>query len=314
MRINSLLLPLIFFTACKFVPADDSKNETYLKEGPAFNVLLNPENGSTYRYTVSNKTDVEAEVNEQEVVSKNYSDMVISYAVGRDTANDLLLTMQYEKIKLKVQNGKEETELDADNAKYSLSMLEKMLGGLQESKFEIQLKPNGTVKNIGGFKEAGDRVFKQIQFKNMQEMQVARELWDKTIEANMVRQSVNQFFRIFPDSSIHLREKWTITQTQEGEFDLKTTTTYFVKAITEDKVFVESVAVITSNSETTEALRNVADLKGEQTGEYVLELKTGMLLSAKLTANIKGNVMIQGGNAPIKIKSVIIMQSNQSKK
>lgn len=313
MKVRMLVLFSIVFAACRFVPSDNSKNENYLKEGPAFNVLLNPVPGSVYRYKVNNKTDVEATVNEQEVVSKNHSDMLISYTVAKDSAGDLALSMQYEKIKLHIQKDKEETELDADNASFSVNMLEKMLGGLKESKFDIYLKPNGMVKNIHGFSEAGDRVFRQLQFKNIEETRIARELWDKTIEANMVRQNINQFFRIFPDSSVHLREKWTITQAEQGEFKLKTATTYFVTAITEDKIFIESVAVISSGNEQAGTAGNTADIKGEQNGEYVLELKTGMLLSAKLSSDLSGTIKMQGIEAPLKIKSVVKMDGAPSK-
>ncbi|NCU04908.1 MAG: hypothetical protein GXC73_13060 [Chitinophagaceae bacterium] len=313
MKVRMFILITVVFAACRFVPSDNTKSESYLKEGPAFNVLLNPEPGSVYRYTVNNKTDVQITVDDQEVVSKNHSDMSISYNVAKDTAGDFVLSMKYEKIKLRIQKDKEETELDADNASFSMNMLEKMLGGLKESTFDVQLKPNGMVKNIQGFSEAGDRVFRQIQFKSIEETRIARELWDKTIEANMVRQNVDQFFRIFPDSSVHLREKWTITHTQQGEFNLKTTTTYFVKAITEEKIFIESVAVIASEKETDMSAQNTADIKGEQTGEYVLELKTGMLLSAKLSADLKGTVKMQGVEAPLKIKSVVTMDGAKAK-
>jgi uncharacterized membrane protein YkgB len=101
MRFSSVLVLLVFFTACKFVPSDNSKNESFLKEGPAFSVLLNPTTGSTYQYNVSNKTSIDMEVNNEKLSNKNNSDVILAYSVGRDSANDIVLRMKYEKIKKK---------------------------------------------------------------------------------------------------------------------------------------------------------------------------------------------------------------------
>jgi len=313
MRSYSVLALLIFFTACKFVPADNSKNESFLKEGPAFSVLLSPETGSIYRYNISNKTDIEMEVNDQEINNNNNSDVVITYTVGRDSANDILLRMQYEKIKLFVKNGTQEDELDADNGSFSMNTTEKLLGALKGSTFDLSLKPNGTVKSLSNYKDMADSVFAKINFTDFNTKVLARAMWDKTIEASLIRQNIDQFFRIFPDSSVHLREKWKITQTQQGEFGLKTTTTFFVKAITEKEVFIESFSEIESDNGGNKGNSSIssANLKGEQTGEYVMEYGTGMLLSAKISSNVKGTVTTQNVEVPLSIKSEVKMEGEK---
>jgi hypothetical protein len=310
-----IALALVFFmiVSCKFIPSDDSKHEGYLKEGPAFKIVLNPETGSKYRYNISNNTETTVEYGDKNINSVNDSKLGIIYTAGRDSIGDIVLKMHFEKIVSKVKNDNTENEYDADNSSFSVNPMEKMLGVLKASSLDVHLKSNGTLKSIEGYKQLTETLFSKLQFPDQNSEMLAREQWNKTIESTMIKQNISQFFKIFPDSTVHLREKWRITNKHEGEFGLLTTTTFFVKAINEDRVFIESYSEIVSDN-TGNLMKNViqkTDLKGEQTGEYVMEKNSGMLLSSEMKMKIKGTVSTNNTEVPIQMVSNIRMTGNK---
>ncbi|MBX9782480.1 MAG: hypothetical protein K2X48_04215 [Chitinophagaceae bacterium] len=243
-------------------------------------------------------------------MKENNSEMQIVYHVSRDKEGDVLLGINYEKIKLFTKSGNEETEMDADNASFSVNATEKLLGALKESRIDVVLKPNGILKSVNGFNELTEKVFSRISFPDAATKSFSREVWNKTIESGLVKQNIDQFFRIFPDSTVQLHQKWQVESNQSGEVGLKIKTTYFLKAITNEYVYIDANSQIVSDSSGNNMNHfNVSSqLKGDQSGEYVLEIRTGMLVSAKLSSSITGNVIARNTEVPVKIKSKVLIE------
>jgi hypothetical protein len=50
-----------------------------------------------------------------------------------------------------------------------------------------------------------------------------------------------------------------------------------------------------------------SDLKGEQQGEYAMDIKTGMLMHCKITATIKGIIQMMGREVAVEIETNVEM-------
>lgn len=299
--------------SCRFVPSDDKNHENYLKEGPGYQLVFNPEPGTVYRYAIVNKSTSDMKVSGKEINNENASDIEFAYRINSDTGNHFRINVEYNKIHLQSKLGDNETEMDAGNAKYSTNPIEKLLGALKESKLNIILDRTGKVKEIEGYEELTDNVFEQLTFTDTLTASIARQQWNHLVAGSLVKQNVEQFFGIFPDSTVHHHEKWKTSSSQKGEFGLKTTTTYFIKAVTENEVFIESSGEIVSDDTEIASRNGVTSTKltGKQDGEYVMERKTGMILKASISAKIKGSVQMRGMDIPIEIKNTIEIESKK---
>ncbi|RXK59188.1 hypothetical protein ESA94_13690 [Lacibacter luteus] len=310
---KKLLVCILCFVmwSCRFVPSDDKNHENYLKEGPGYQLVFDPEPGTVYQYTIVNKSNSEMKVSGKEITNNNSSDIAFSYLINKDTGSGFSVGIEYSKIHLSSKVGDTETEMDAGNAKYSTNPIEKLLGALKESKINIVLDRTGKVKEVAGYEELTNNVFEQLRFTDTLTASIARQQWNHLVLGSLVKQNAEQFFGFFPDSTVHLHEKWKASSSQKGEFGLKTTTTYFVKAVTENEVFIESSGEISSDNNEIASRNGVTstNLTGLQEGEYVMERKTGMILKASISAKIKGSVQMRGMDIPIDIKNTVEINS-----
>jgi hypothetical protein len=78
--------------------------------------------------------------------------------------------------------------------------------------------------------------------------------------------------------------------------------------INNDIAIIESEGEITSDSSSInlEGYNNVSSkLKGKQQALYEIETKTGMLISGKIKAKIKGELELMGREVPVTIETLI---------
>ncbi len=125
---------------------------------------------------------------------------------------------------------------------------------------------------------------------------------------------MDQLFKIFPDSSIHLHDTWKLNSTEGGEIPMNIKTIYTLKAINNDIAIVSSEGIIKSDKSSNSVMgytQVAANLKGEQKDEFEIEAKTGMLISSRITATIKGNLQVMGRGIHITIKSSIKMSGKK---
>ena len=78
--------------------------------------------------------------------------------------------------------------------------------------------------------------------------------------------------------------------------------------IRDQTAFIESEGTITSDSVSKYMGNDVAtDLKGEQKGEFQVETRTGMLVSARVTATVKGTLQVMDREIPLTIETSLKM-------
>jgi len=156
---------------------------------------------------------------------------------------------------------------------------------LKEATIVATLSPTGQVKSVDGFKEIYDKFMGQFG--------------DELIDKNM-----DQLFRIFPDSAVHIGDKWQLNSKQKGEIGLNTANSFTLTDIHDGTAFIESDGTITSDSVSSFMGSHVTtDLKGQQKGEFQVDIKSGMLVSAKVTLTVKGSLSVMGREIRLTIES-----------
>lgn len=305
------LLALIF-TSCHLPSADtkyaDAANKTY-------KLHLNPSNGSSYHYNVTNTTEMEIEADDNKVESTNKSVAGITYTINKDSSGNYLFNTKYDKLHLKIKNGENETEFDADNGRLTSNISERMLGLLKDASLTAIVTSAGDVKEIKGYKDLSIQFLSMLDPNDLNARQLAQRQLDKQIGGEMIKNTMNQLFKIFPDSAVHVGDKWKINLKSEGQLPVDTKTYFKLTDITNEIAFVTSSSEITSDN-TPISLNGydvVANLKGTQEAKYQIETKTGMLVNSETESEIKGKLQMMGKEIPVSIKVKIVIEGKRLK-
>lgn len=306
MKIGYWFFFVAVFTSCHLPSADKKYSEN---ASNTYKLQLNPSNGSSYHYNVTTTTQMEIEADDEKVESTNKSIAGMTYTVNKDSSGNYLFNMKYEKLHLNLKNGDNETELDADNGKLTSNPTERMLGLLKDAHLIAVVTPTGNVKEIQGYKDFSIQLLSMLDPNDLNARQVAQKQLDKQIGGEMIKNTMNQLFKIFPDSAVRVGDKWKINLKREGQLPVDTKTSFKLTDITNEIAFVTSTSEIASDNTpiNLNGYDVVASLKGTQEAKYEIETKTGMLVNSETESEIKGSLRMQGKEIPIKIivKAVI---------
>ena len=132
----------------------------------------------------------------------------------------------------------------------------------------------------------------------------------------IIKKNMDQVFKIFPDSAIHIGDTWKMDSREEREISLNVKSIFTLKTINDDIAIINSEGTITSDNlpSTLMGLSGViANLKGTQKGQFEVETKTGMLISCKIKADVDGNVKMMGREIPTDIKNSVTISGKKVK-
>jgi hypothetical protein len=255
------------------------------------------------------------ELNDKKLDNLNRAEVGVNYEISKDSSGNFILNMKYDKIKLHSKKGDEESDMDAANAPTSFDPAEKMLGILTEANLAATISPAGEVKSVSGYKEMTDKIIAGFNSSDANEKNIVKARLEKLIEVGVIRKNMGQLFKIFPDSAVHVGDKWKIKSKENAEFNLNAENSYTLKEIKDSIAFIFSETEMASDSATSNIMGYdvMADLKGKQHGEYEVETKTGMLSNAKITADIEGTIQLMGRDVPVNITMSVKINGHKLK-
>lgn len=306
---------VVLLASCKLLSGSDS-HYTGFDESKIYRLQLNPVSGSKYYYEVANESNVELEVNDKKVTNVNKSTVGAYYDIAKDSSGNFLFQIQYDKIHLFTKNGDTQSELDADNAANSINPVEKMLGVLKSANIITTINPVGVVEGIKGYKEMGEQLMASFTAANdAYAKNMVQSQWEKVLGESLVKKNIEQLFNIFPDSAVHVGEKWKLNSKQSGEINLDINTLFKLKTINEGIAIIEAEGEVTSDSANSNLMGyNVtANLKGRQQGQYEVDTRTGMVINSRVTVTVNGVLQMLGKEIPVVIENKAKMSGRKIK-
>jgi Family of unknown function (DUF6263) len=275
-----------------------------------YRLRLSPPAGAKYYYDVSSRSDYNFTAQDKKIENLSKVDVGVYYTFNKDSAGDQVIRIQYDKIHVFSKNGDDVSDLDAANASGSIDPVEQLLGGLRTANIVAVVSPTGQVRSVSGFKYMYDQYVSQSATVNPFALNAVKERWNHTMGDELVNKNMEQLFRIFLDSAVHVGDKWQLGSAVRGELGLKTNNSFTLTEIRDHTAFIESSGAITADSAATQFMGyNVTtNLTGKQTGEYQVDTKTGMVLSATVTVNVEGTLETMGREIPLTIESEVKMK------
>lgn len=303
----------LFFT-CKMQPgsdrhyADDNPNKVY-------KLRLNPAAGAVYDYDITNGAEFKMKVDDKEVDNQSKSTAAVSYAIDKDSAGDFVLNIVYNKIHLSSKKKDEETEMDADHNANSSDRVEKLLALMKGTAIQATISPRGDIKSIQGYDDLKAKIMASFNADDAYGKAMAGKQWDQRIKEGLIKKNMEELFKIFPDSAVHVGDKWKLSSVQKDEVSLDIKSTYILKDIRDGVAIIESEGEVSSDNTVGSSMgyEFTADLKGKQEGDFEMETATGMILSSRVTADIDGEMEIMGRKVPITIRTTMKMEGKKVK-
>ena len=301
-KLSFLIIPLLILISCKSPQDTDSGSEN-LDPDKLYLLKLAPLNGSSYQYAIQNESRVVVETEEKEVENINKADIKVTYKVKADSNGNYQFSAFYDKLKFTSEKNGEETEVDAANSSFSVNPLEKMLGMLKDSVISITVSPTGDIVSMKGYREIGEKMIAKLSVNDEAGKKAVLELWDQYIGEGLIKKNLGQLFKLFPDSSVKLGDEWKLTEREEGNLKYNLNGYYKLKAVSQDLAIIGSEGKISAtgtNQTLAEMGGSISKLTGEQSAEYEIETKTGMVLACRVKASLEGLVVVMNKEVPIK--------------
>ncbi|HYM94361.1 MAG TPA: DUF6263 family protein [Chitinophagaceae bacterium] len=298
---------ILSILSCRLSSGSDRNYDAY-DPNKTYKLHLNPAPGSSYYYDISNESSVKIELEDKKVNNETKTNSSIHYKVAKDSTGNFLLVMQYDKIQMYTKTGDNETDAEAGDGTGVINPLDKMLSILKQSHITATVSPSGEILNMNGYKELGDQFLANVAISDEDQRSMLQSQWERTIGNGFVKQNLEQLFKIFPDSSVHLRDSWKLNNNSGSDFGLNAKSIFTLKAINSDVAVIGVEGEITSDNSTASAMGfsgATVSLKGKQDGEYEIEAKTGMLMSCNVTAKVEGTVQVMGQEIPVTIKTSV---------
>ena len=256
------------------------------------------------------------EVQDKPLYNVNKSAVGISYFTDRDSAGNLILHTVYEKIHFHSKNGDTETDLDTEHTGESKDPVEELLGILKNDTITVVVSPMGETRSIRGYEEMKTRLLNKISAGgNAYLRSTAEKQFDQRIKEGLIKNTMQQFLNIFPDSAVHVGDRWKINTTQQDQLKLNISSSFQLKDIVDGRATIISQGDVTSagSSGVISGYDYTADLKGQQHGQFEIEIATGMLLNSSISSDIEGSLSVMGREVPVKLHTAIKMEGKKLK-
>ena len=305
---NYLFLSVILFCliSCKTGPGADRQYEANNGKR-VYKLNLNPTSGSEYEYEIINESNVNMEVDDKKVDNVSKSEVVVLYTLNKDSAGNFLLSMQYKKVHIYTKTGETETDINTDNTAATDDPVEKMIGILKNAAIEATVNPLGEIISVKGYDEIADKIISGLNIEDAYTKNIARARWQQAIGEGVIKKNMSQLFKIFPDSAVHVGDKWKLNSTQDGELGFNIKSFYTLKHMNDEVAVIASEGEIGGDNATINVSGNLvkSNLKGTQEGEYRVELKTGMMSEGEINSKVEGTLQMMGKEIPITVKSEV---------
>jgi hypothetical protein len=311
-KLISCFLVAITIFSCKTRPDADTQ---YVNKDKVYKLFLKPDVDSKYYYDISNKSEIKVEVDGKKVDNISKTSVGANYEFKKDSAGNFLVSVMYDKIHIYSKNKDTETDMDAANAAFSMDPVEKMLGDLKAAHIRATVSPAGEVITVDGYKELADKIMQGFNSTDAYTKNILQTKLDQLISDGIIKQNMDQLFKIYPDSALHIGDRWKSLSKQNGEISLNVKSIYTLKDIDNDVAIIKIEGELISDKSApanfTSMTNASTDLKGQQQGEYKMDTKTGLLISGKMTAKIEGTIQAMGREIPVVIKTTLELNNRR---
>ena len=248
-------------------------------------ISFNPESGKKYEFQTETIENSKESTMGQE--KSKESETVIKYLmeIKEKTPLEIRVLFTYREIAHFFSHSRMKMGFDSKNPIENPSemdkMLDKLLGKLLDKSFMAVIAPDGTVKSVEmeAINESmAQSVITEDPMSETMSIGLKQEFSESAIK-RMIEQSLN----FYPVNAVRVQESWTMEDTHVSNLNLTTKAKYTLKENKRDlaTITVEAIIEVTHH-------RMEGKLMGTQTGNILVDTKTGIPISTDVSQNVTG--------------------------
>ena len=178
----------------------------------------------------------------------------------------------------------QKTEFSSEKEVDPMNFMEfpsKMFAALKGKSFLMQVNEKGEILSVSGLDKIGEAMVNAVNLPDEMKQKMLQGFKEQFSE-DAVKQMFSQSFNIFPNKLVSIGDSWRKTTASSAPIDLEGATTYTVKNIKNNLVY------LTSNSK----LKGDNDATGSETGKLIVDSNTGLVTEASFEQRLNGKVQI----------------------
>lgn len=260
---------------------------------------------SAYYYTVRSETHAEYTVNDKKMESGSVTEMGMRLALAKDSGDGVLAHITYDRLHVVMDNRGEHMDVTARQGDSSTEPVERMLGNVLGSVLTVHLDSRGIVRRVDGDAEIKTKVYGALGGAEPSVKLVVDNQLGKLFGPEFAKNTLQQLFKLVPDSISYVGDSWNVDQMQEG-MKMQLSHIYTFAGVDDGIASVEGRAKIESdedNSVTFMDQQMPASLSGKGEDHYKVDMHSGMLLQGHSTLTLKGQLTVFGKDVPLEFHS-----------
>lgn len=176
--------------------------------------------------------------------------------------------------------------------------------GLKGASFFMTVTPDGGIKTVAGIDKMLDNMASKMTKDTSQVKQIKNAL-SKQFSEEVVKQTMESSFKIYPERAVKIGDKWTVDTKLQMSMPIETITEYTLKEV-KDEIATLSVKGALVSKGSFEAMGNKmeTDLKGTNSGETSIDIKTGIVLNSHLRIELYGKMKSMGQDIDFEMQGI----------
>lgn len=176
--------------------------------------------------------------------------------------------------------------------------------GLKGASFYMTISPTGVVKTVAGIDKMLDNMAVRMS-KDTSQIKQFKSALSKQFSNEIVKQTMESSFKIYPDRAVKIGDSWTVDTKMQMSMPIETITQYTLKEV-KDGIAILSVKGTLISKGNFEAMGNKmeTDLRGTNSGETSIDVKTGIVQNSHLRVELYGKMKSMGQDIDFEMQGI----------
>jgi len=265
----------------------------------SINLSFNPENNATYEYRMEMLQNVEQDILGLDVPLKTEMKATYSMEILDKTAQEIHTQIIFREIAYMLSSSMLKMKYDSrnpiKNPTKTDKMLERMFDKMIDKPISVVIAPDGSVKSVTGMDAIVEDMSRAVAADGPTAAQAGAAMKRQFGDAAM-KNTLEQSFKIYPANVVKIGDSWnseTTMMTANMNIDFNTKSTLKEIEMRNAVVAIESDIKMSSDAK--------GKIAGTQVGTVIIDGTTGLPLTADMSQNAKGFIVMQGINVPVKL-------------
>lgn len=224
----------------------------------------------------------------------------------------------YDRVSVDQKTPQGSSSYDSNDPNTEPDAMAKLFAAQVGKSFGYEMNKRGEVLSVSGTEEFIDGIIAYYEIpEGAQREEMKKNLADQFNDETMTKQ-IAQLVTTYPEKEVSVGDSWSNSSVVGQGMSMNMETTYTVKEITSKQATITVKSTIQTSDEPIMqgGMEMVYNLKGDQSGEMIIDLKTGMVVESQVSQKVSGIVDLlpseqlpDGMSWPMTIETTITLTS-----